>query len=169
MDNTKEYINTAKTKTMQEFNEAYKFPFLVQVTEVTNEPAVKTDVTINAKVEDVLKEYKGMQIKKIIPLLKTKRNFISDIIIVGRAPSQDIVIDHAQISKTHAYFKTKDKINYVVCDNGSTNGTSINGQKIAPSKEIEIKNNDVIGFGTIFFRFFTSDSAYYTFKIFGRI
>jgi hypothetical protein len=52
------------------------------------------------------------------------------ITTVGRAAKNDIVIDHPAVSAYHARFE-KEGDRYTVADINSTNGTSVNGQRIA--------------------------------------
>ncbi|HEX4951714.1 MAG TPA: PrsW family glutamic-type intramembrane protease [Blastocatellia bacterium] len=57
-------------------------------------------------------------------------------IFIGRTLNNDFVIDHPSVSKRHAQITTVDG-NHVVKDLGSSNGTFINGQRIAAATELE--------------------------------
>lgn len=64
------------------------------------------------------------------------------ILTVGRSPQNDIVIDNKKVSSSHARFKIlNDEI--ILEDVGSTNGTYVNGEKIASQK---VTANDIIIF-----------------------
>jgi pSer/pThr/pTyr-binding forkhead associated (FHA) protein len=75
---------------------------------------------------------------------------IGDAVTIGRAPSNDIVIDHPTVSAQHARL-TKSPSGYRIKDLESTNGTQINGVSIS---DAELKDGAEIRFGYItgFFR-----------------
>lgn len=68
---------------------------------------------------------------------------------VGRTKENDLVIDDASVSKIHASLVLNNENRLMVADTGSTNGTFINGQRIAYGKAFAIGNADKIKFGTI--------------------
>jgi pSer/pThr/pTyr-binding forkhead associated (FHA) protein len=68
-----------------------------------------------------------------------------DIIMVGRAPLNHIVIDHPTVSAQHAVLlRTGDS--YSLKDLNSTNGTQINGDFVT---DAELKDGDTIRFGSV--------------------
>jgi pSer/pThr/pTyr-binding forkhead associated (FHA) protein len=73
---------------------------------------------------------------------------------VGRTKENDLVIDDASVSKVHASLVLNNENQLLVADTGSTNGTFINGQRIAYGKAFMIGDADKIKFGTVevFFR-----------------
>ena len=75
---------------------------------------------------------------------------IGDAVTIGRAPLNDIVIDHPTVSAQHARL-TKSPSGYCIKDLESTNGTQINGVSIS---DAQLKNGAEIRFGYItgFFR-----------------
>lgn len=60
---------------------------------------------------------------KIFPIMKTE-------VIIGRDPSAEILINDAEVSRHHAVIKLQAE-GYVVEDLGSTNGTIVNGERLA--------------------------------------
>jgi pSer/pThr/pTyr-binding forkhead associated (FHA) protein len=68
---------------------------------------------------------------------------IGDAVTIGRAPSNDIVIDHPTVSAQHARL-TKSPSGYRIKDLESTNGTQINGVSIS---DAQLKNEAEIRFG----------------------
>ena len=70
---------------------------------------------------------------------------IGDVITIGRAPSNHIVIDDPTVSAEHASL-TKSPTGYCLKDLGSTNGTQVNGLSIA---EAELKDGAEIRFGYV--------------------
>jgi pSer/pThr/pTyr-binding forkhead associated (FHA) protein len=70
---------------------------------------------------------------------------VGDVIIIGRAPSNDVVIDDPTVSAQHALL-TKSPSGYRVRDVGSTNGTQINGVSIT---DAELKDGTEVRFGYV--------------------
>jgi hypothetical protein len=68
---------------------------------------------------------------------------------VGRTKGNDIALDHTSVSKMHASLLLNSEGKLVVADTGSTNGTFLNGERIAYGKAIEIFPGDKIKFGAI--------------------
>ncbi len=68
-----------------------------------------------------------------------------DELVIGREETCDLSIDSNVISRKHAVITVKWG-QFVVIDNGSKNGTYVNGEKI---EEKSIKDGDEIVFGTI--------------------
>ncbi|HTS81201.1 MAG TPA: sigma 54-interacting transcriptional regulator [Myxococcaceae bacterium] len=62
--------------------------------------------------------------------------------ILGRAPESDVVIDDPSVSRRHAVLTVASRI--TLEDLGSTNGTSIQGRKLAP------RDRGVLALGTVF-------------------
>jgi pSer/pThr/pTyr-binding forkhead associated (FHA) protein len=70
---------------------------------------------------------------------------LGDIVMIGRAPSNQIVIDHPTVSAQHALLlRVRDS--YSLKDLNSTNGTQINGVSIT---DAELKDGDKIRFGSV--------------------
>ncbi len=68
-----------------------------------------------------------------------------DIVMIGRAPLNHIVIDHPTVSAQHAVLlRTGDS--YSLKDLNSTNGTQINGDFVT---DVELKDGDTIRFGSV--------------------
>lgn len=61
----------------------------------------------------------------VIPIQKSDRNPFADTITIGRARNNDIVIEHSQVSKVHAYamFVAGDDTSLMLKDANSMNGT----------------------------------------------
>ena len=68
-----------------------------------------------------------------------------DIVMIGRSPLNQIVIDHPTVSAQHAaLLRTGDS--YSLKDLNSTNGTQINGDFVT---DAELKEGDTIRFGSV--------------------
>lgn len=68
---------------------------------------------------------------------------------IGRTKENDVPLDHTSVSKMHASLLLSSEAKLVVADTGSTNGTYLNGERIAYGKAIEIFAGDRIKFGAI--------------------
>ncbi len=68
---------------------------------------------------------------------------------VGRTKENDLIIDDASISKIHAALILNSDRQLMVADTGSTNGTFINGERIAYGRAFVIKDGDKLRFGTV--------------------
>ncbi len=71
-------------------------------------------------------------------------NFDQDSVIIGRDPGADISIDNTSVSRIHAKIDRIAGGTYVIRDQGSTNGTFLNDEKII---EEPIRSNDVVTVG----------------------
>jgi pSer/pThr/pTyr-binding forkhead associated (FHA) protein len=70
---------------------------------------------------------------------------VGDIVMIGRAPLNDIVIDNPVVSAQHAMLR-KLGDSYCLKDLNSTNGTHINGLLFIDG---ELKDGDTIRFGSV--------------------
>lgn len=68
---------------------------------------------------------------------------------IGRDPDNDVEIDMAEVSRFHARIMLYEG-GYGVMDIGSTNGTFINGKKIAPRMIVRLSHGDAIRIGDNF-------------------
>jgi len=65
-------------------------------------------------------------------------------LIIGRSPDADVVIDNTAISRQHSSLELRDGRHYLA-DMKSTNGTTVNGKKIA--SKVPVTEKDVIFIG----------------------
>jgi pSer/pThr/pTyr-binding forkhead associated (FHA) protein len=70
---------------------------------------------------------------------------VGDIVMIGRAPLNQIVIDHPTVSAQHGLL-LRIADSYWLQDLNSTNGTQINGVFIT---DAELKDGDTIRFGSV--------------------
>ncbi|MDJ0985445.1 MAG: FHA domain-containing protein [Desulfobacterales bacterium] len=77
---------------------------------------------------------------------------------IGRINGNDMIMPDYAISKRHAIIDIEDSA-YFIRDAGSTNGTKINGSRLA-KKRVRLKDKDVIGFARYEFTFLYPKSLY---------
>jgi two-component system cell cycle response regulator len=75
-----------------------------------------------------------------------------DQMVIGRDPTADIVVQDANVSRKHAVL-TKDGQSIVITDQGSSNGTKVNGKLCEAGKGVKLGKEDMIGMGTTQFKF----------------
>jgi hypothetical protein len=68
---------------------------------------------------------------------------------VGRASDNDLTLNDASVSKIHAALLMTAEGTLLVADTGSTNGTYLNGRRIAYGESRLIEDGDVVGFGDV--------------------
>ena len=68
---------------------------------------------------------------------------------IGRTKENDIAIDHTSVSKMHAALVLNSDGKLLVADTGSTNGTYLNGQRIAYGKGIVLSEGDKLKLGGV--------------------
>lgn len=67
-------------------------------------------------------------------------------ITIGRASDNTIVVDNKLTSRYHAVIQ-KIKEDYYLKDEGSTNGTFLNGEKIPEGKYLKLRTGDKVTIG----------------------
>ncbi len=72
--------------------------------------------------------------------------FTQERIIVGRAGSADVQLPHSAVSSSHATIQAQG-MGYVLLDDGSTNGTRINGERVPPGRAKPLRTGDEIDIG----------------------
>ncbi|MDQ3667238.1 MAG: DUF3662 and FHA domain-containing protein [Acidobacteriota bacterium] len=72
---------------------------------------------------------------------------------VGRASDNELSLNDTSVSKIHATLVLNAEGTLLVADTGSTNGTYINGRRIAYGEARQIEAGDVVGFGDLEVRF----------------
>ena len=72
---------------------------------------------------------------------------------VGRGTDNDLYVNDRSVSKIHAALVMNKEGTLLLSDTGSTNGTFINGRRIAYGEARQIEDGDVVGFGDIEVRF----------------
>ncbi|WP_236644235.1 FHA domain-containing protein [Sorangium cellulosum] len=86
---------------------------------------------------------------EVFEVAKAKGNPYPDQISVGRTRNCDVVLRHPSVSKLHAHFRQNAQGQLVLIDNGSQNGTRVNGKLLSENEPAEVAVGDVIQFGRL--------------------
>ncbi len=73
----------------------------------------------------------------------------ADVLTVGRVPTCDVYLAFPSVSKLHASLMFEGTRISRVIDEGSTNGTWLNGTALSPGKASELKLGDHLRFGGV--------------------
>jgi hypothetical protein len=84
---------------------------------------------------------------EVFEVVKAPGNPYPDQISVGRTRNCDIVLRNPSVSKLHAHFRKDEQGRAVLVDNGSHNGTRVNGRLLTESEPQLVTIGDVIQFG----------------------
>ncbi len=76
--------------------------------------------------------------------------------VVGRSSEADHVVADPMIARRHAAFERGPSADWVVVDGGSTNGTYVNGDRVARAV---LRDGDRVQMGETVFRFFVGEDA----------
>jgi pSer/pThr/pTyr-binding forkhead associated (FHA) protein len=76
---------------------------------------------------------------------------------IGRADDCDIVLDYASVSRQHARIEQDEGGNYRLADCGSTNGTFLNGRRLASAHRLN--HGDQFSIGNVTVRFVDGSGA----------
>jgi pSer/pThr/pTyr-binding forkhead associated (FHA) protein len=167
MSVVKEYLQQAHSLDRDTFVDRNPEPFLVrQQKDESIDPRNEYRSTLKMKVD---RERQVVRIEplppspndSVIPLDKTERNSFASKVLVGRTETNDIVIPHLTVSKHHAFFaRDGETLVYSVTDTGSTNGSKLNGQALAPKEPHALTDGDQVSFGDIKFVYYSPGGFY---------
>ncbi|MCA8920731.1 MAG: FHA domain-containing protein [Planctomycetes bacterium] len=74
----------------------------------------------------------------VVPVAKRQdSNAFATMITLGRAGNNDVVLQHASVSKFHAYLRHMGS-NWTVSDAGSRNGTLLDDRKLPPERSFPL-------------------------------
>lgn len=82
-------------------------------------------------------------------LCKTRQYPPFNRIVVGRSRVCDLFLPSPSVSKMHAHFHIEEHQVRRLSDNHSSNGTYVNGKRLAPDEAVAIAPGDVLRFGRL--------------------
>ena len=98
----------------------------------------------------------------VIEITKHASSAPANMICLGRAANNDIVVANKTVSKLHTYFVASEEgDSYEIVDANSTNGTLVNNKRLVAYKNKSLFNRDNIQFGpSIQMVYLTSEGFY---------
>ena len=96
---------------------------------------------------------------QILPLAKRPGGAFVDVITVGRTAQNDIQLEDMSVSRFHAFFRRRDGV-WLVCDAGSSNGTTVGGAPLPPRSERMVESGTAVTFGTVELTFYLADALF---------
>jgi hypothetical protein len=89
------------------------------------------------------------------PVKKRPGNAYEDAVMLGRASINDIVLPYGDLSKLHAYFSHPAGEGWFVADAGSTNGSWLGQEQLAPNRPMPLGERNELAFGENAFELLT--------------
>ena len=83
----------------------------------------------------------------VIQVSPRPRSGLAERIILGRTPRADVCLPYPRISKHHAHFKPAEGGAYALVDQGSLNGTFVNGARLKEGEARVLPDDCIIFFG----------------------
>ncbi len=97
----------------------------------------------------------------VTPVRKGAASAFSGQISVGRTRTSDVSLPYARLSKFHAYFTwSGEPRDYFLTDAGSTNGTFVDGRRLAPKVVTAVPDRSFVTFGHYHFLFLSPAGLY---------
>lgn len=84
---------------------------------------------------------------EVLEVTKARGNPYPDQISIGRTRNCDVVLRHRSVSKLHAHFRREVDGKFRLIDNGSQNGTRVNGKLLLEGEQQPVVVGDLIQFG----------------------
>jgi hypothetical protein len=95
----------------------------------------------------------------VLFLAKSERNPFSDMVTVGRAANNDVVLQAPTVSKMHAYFRSTSS-GWSLADNRATNGTFVDEIRLAAGTSAPLSDGARVGFAEVRAKFFTPQGLF---------
>ncbi len=119
-----------------------------QKTMISKNPLLEFEQSNSKKGSAVLIEIEGSDIGRSFKI-------VNNMVLIGRSDACDVVLASDSVSRKHAVIQ-KHNGDYIIFDNGSTNGLYVNYQKV---KSQILKDSDTIRIGAYVFKFLESENV----------
>jgi hypothetical protein len=115
---------------------------------------VKNATMLHMSASGIIGEDRGAQVPRFTDVRRTVSSDFSDWVSIGRTRDNDIMINDYTVSKQHARMRVPPgESSAVVQDTGSTNGTSIAGERLEPQADALVRSAQPVRFGRHTFTF----------------
>ncbi|AKV02963.1 hypothetical protein AKJ09_09626 [Labilithrix luteola] len=143
------YIARAHSLSETEFVQAYPDPVLVFVpSDADDEQRRAFRTRMAPQVAGPTTLPRSADRLELLPIRKRPGGIYPDNISVGRTRATDLHLSHPQVSKMHGYFNKDESGAWAFTDTGATNGTFVNGLRIAQKTRVELGERAQISFGS---------------------
>ncbi len=158
------FAEEIKDLSLEDFVRRYDVPFLLIHGHKTAPASLfstgKVEV-VHKKEADQVKPQSGEAQDMVFPLRKTAGNAFTNMISIGRATNNDIVIQNQYVSKLHGFFRPLPDGSVTVTDSGSKFGTTIDGAPLKPNFALRIESGQTLVFGhSVVSTFFSPKGLY---------
>lgn len=82
-----------------------------------------------------------------VPAVQNEAGKYKSIVNIGSHLRNNLVVNAPSVSRYHATLMIENGGKAWIKDNGSTNGTSVNGQRLAPNQPVRVKKGDAVTLG----------------------
>ncbi len=161
MTRTLEPINTYDVQAAlrrEHFLAQHPYPFLVHALGALQslDPAKVDELTTDRLLLERPRQTLGesMLVAELAP-----KDPDQDIVTIGVAPSCDVILDDASVSKRHAWFECVNNA-WRIWDDDSSAGTQVNSEPLQPRAPRVLSSGDQITLGYVELMFFTNDAFY---------
>ncbi|QXC62168.1 DUF3662 and FHA domain-containing protein [Aquihabitans sp. G128] len=72
----------------------------------------------------------------------------AEVVTIGRSRDRAVMVDDSRVSRAHAHIEPR-KGGWALIDDGSANGTRVNGQDLPKSRPCTLRVGDVLAFGPV--------------------
>ena len=83
----------------------------------------------------------------VVEVARRPSSPFEDLVSIGRTDANDLVLPHPTVSKLHATFTQDEAGTWHLVDQGSTNGTWVDGVRLAAQKPHALRGDDMVAFG----------------------
>jgi hypothetical protein len=156
-----DYLAELRRLGPERFVQSYPHPVLVHrfgAAPVGNEaaPRFRTDLLSRPGRRVVLEGGPGDLEVSVHGVNKRPGNPYEDTVMLGRASTNDIIVPYTDLSKLHAYFSRGPDGRWQLADAGSTNGTWLGEERLAPNAPVGLDERSEVAFGESSFEFLTA-------------
>jgi hypothetical protein len=145
----RDFAGRVKGRSLESFRAAYPHPFLLVLGHEEDQTAAFRTGKVNvAPAAPAIGDPPSKTPDRLVPVRKSDRNSFQNMISVGRATNNDIVLDHGSVSKLHAFFRPlPDGTGFLLTDSGSSNGTTVDGRRVLPNRGVRLESGQSVVFG----------------------
>lgn len=163
-----EYLRIVPTMSEEEFVTEFPNAFLVQAKPVNPHGDERPQFTTTRFSRNELVASTGQLLRlqgqaRVCKVGKREGNVFRDMISVGRAKNNDIVLPYTSVSKFHAFFRKRGAGPYALSDAKSTNRTLVNGEELKPERARDLSDGDIVAFSPKLVFSFHSGNGFYAF------